>query len=161
MGDMSDKARWRWKSAIDTPRFKADAEAPLFPKGRVLGQQDAAMPLKLCWVIDQEIAQCDEYMHVIQIVKAVCPPGICTRWLRRCASRWQKSMKLRHFNAHFDVVADGEERPAKVTVANLRVAVMYDGWRRAVAECITVGRYARRPGCSCAVYWLMSHSACL
>lgn len=90
--------------------------APLFPKGRVL--RDADVAAARAAIGDPPYARdlLIEYLHRIQDREGCLPAG----QLHGLAELMRLSMaevyEVATFYAHFDVVADGDERPAPLTV---------------------------------------------
>jgi formate dehydrogenase beta subunit len=95
-------------------------KAPLFPKGRVLRQEDS---LRLASLLAAKFGTAPperplliEYLHVIQDAEKCLPASLMhalAEWMRIPMA---EVYEVATFYAHFDVVGDGEPRPAKVTI---------------------------------------------
>ncbi len=95
-------------------------KALLFPKGRVLRQEDstrlAALLAPSFGTKPPERPLLIEYLHVIQDAEKCLPAGLMhalAEWMRIPMA---EVYEVATFYAHFDVVADGEPRPPKVTI---------------------------------------------
>jgi formate dehydrogenase beta subunit len=95
-------------------------KALLFPKGRVLRQEDstrlAALLAPAFGTKPPERPLLIEYLHVIQDAEKCLPVDLLhalAEWMRIPMA---EVYEVATFYAHFDVVADGEPRPAKVTI---------------------------------------------
>jgi formate dehydrogenase beta subunit len=90
--------------------------AALFPKGRVLGQDEQAAVKALLGDRPRDRALLIEYLHLIQDREGCLPEG----HLHALAAELNLAMadvyEVATFYAHFDVVASGEPRPEPITV---------------------------------------------
>jgi formate dehydrogenase beta subunit len=95
-------------------------KALLFPKGRVLRQEDStrleAILAPTFGTKPPERPLLIEYLHLIQDSEKCLPAGLLhalAEWMRIPMA---EVYEVATFYAHFDVVADGEPRPPKVTI---------------------------------------------
>ena len=90
--------------------------APLFPKGRLLRPQESEAVRALLGERELRRDELIEYLHLIQDSEGCLPSG----YLHALADLMKLSMaeiyEVASFYAHFDIVRDGEERPAPVTI---------------------------------------------
>ncbi len=91
-------------------------KAPLFPKGRVLraGELDAVRAI--LGEGQRERALLIEYLHLIQDHEGCLPEGYLHALAEELKIPMAEVYEVATFYAHFDVVADGEPRPEKVTI---------------------------------------------
>ena len=90
--------------------------APLFPKGRVLRQEDLEATRRLVGPGPYERALLIEYLHKIQDAEKCLPAGHLHGLAELMRLPMAEIYEVATFYAHFDVVADGEPRPAKTTI---------------------------------------------
>ncbi len=90
--------------------------APLFPKGRVLRQEDLEATRRLVGAGPYERALLIEYLHQIQDAERCLPAGHLHGLAELMRLPMAEIYEVATFYAHFDVVADGEPRPAKTTI---------------------------------------------
>ncbi len=90
--------------------------APLFPKGRVLRQEELASVTALIGPGPYQRPLLIEYLHKIQDAEGCLPAGLLQGLAEALHIPMAEVYEVATFYAHFDVVQDGEPRPAKVTV---------------------------------------------
>jgi formate dehydrogenase len=91
-------------------------KAPLYPKGRVLRQEEVDRVRALVGPGPYERALLIEYLHKIQDGERCLPAGLLHGLADLMRLPMAEVYEVATFYAHFDVVADGEPRPPKVTV---------------------------------------------
>ncbi len=91
-------------------------KAPLFPKGRVLQAADLDAVVKLIGPAPYERALLIEYLHKIQDAEGCLPAAHMHGLAELMRLPMAEVYEVATFYAHFDVVADGEPRPAAVTI---------------------------------------------
>ncbi|MCL4768637.1 MAG: NAD(P)H-dependent oxidoreductase subunit E [Hyphomicrobiaceae bacterium] len=91
-------------------------KAPLYPKGRVLRQEEVEAVRRLIGPGPYERALLIEYLHRIQDAKHCLPAGHLHGLAELMRLPMAEVYEVATFYAHFDVVADGEPRPPAVTV---------------------------------------------
>jgi formate dehydrogenase beta subunit len=90
--------------------------APLFPKGRVLRQADVEAVAALIGPGPYERALLIEYLHKIQDAEKCLPASHLHGLAELMRLPMAEVYEVATFYAHFDVVADNQDRPAKVTI---------------------------------------------
>jgi formate dehydrogenase beta subunit len=91
-------------------------KAAPFPRGRVLRQEEVDAVRTLLGDRRRERAQLIEYLHLIQDSEGCLPAGHLHALAEELRIPMAEVYEVATFYAHFDVVADGEERPPKVTI---------------------------------------------
>src|SRR5262249_33253683 len=91
-------------------------KAPLFPKGRVLRQDEVAAVQGLLGDRPRERALLIEYLHLIQDSQSCLPEGYLQALAAELNIPMAEVYEVATFYAHFDVVGDSEERPPQVTI---------------------------------------------
>ncbi|HXF55829.1 MAG TPA: NAD(P)H-dependent oxidoreductase subunit E [Hyphomicrobiaceae bacterium] len=91
-------------------------KAPLYPKGRVLRQEEVDRVRALVGPPPYERALLIEYLHKIQDAERCLPAGLLHGLAELMRLPMAEVYEVATFYAHFDVVADGEPRPPRVTV---------------------------------------------
>jgi formate dehydrogenase len=91
-------------------------KAPLFPKGRVLRQEEVAAVQALLGDRPRERALLIEYLHLIQDSQGCLPAGYLHALATELNIPMAEVYEVATFYAHFDVVGDGEPRPGKITI---------------------------------------------
>src|SRR3990172_7236142 len=91
-------------------------KAAPFPRGRVLRQEEVDAVRALLGDRPRERAQLIEYLHLIQDFEGCLPAGHLHALAEELRIPMAEVYEVATFYAHFDVVADGEERPANVTI---------------------------------------------
>jgi formate dehydrogenase len=91
-------------------------KAPLFPKGRVLRQEEVAAVQALLGERPRERALLIEYLHLIQDSQGCLPAGHLHALAAELNIPMAEVYEVATFYAHFDVVSDAEPRPPKVTI---------------------------------------------
>ena len=109
--------------------------APLYPKGRVLRQEELAAVVRIVGPGPYERPLLIEYLHNIQDAEG-CLPAAHLHGLSELLHIAQAEVyEVATFYAHFDVVADGEERPEKITVRVCdSLSCMMAGAEKLIAE---------------------------
>jgi formate dehydrogenase beta subunit len=87
-----------------------------FPKGRVLSQAEVETVRALLGEGPRERALLIEYLHLIQDHVGALPAGLLHALAEELAIPMAEIYEVATFYAHFDIVADGEARPEKVTI---------------------------------------------
>jgi formate dehydrogenase len=87
-----------------------------FPKGRVLQIAETAAVKAILGDRPRERALLIEYLHLIQDKEGCLPAGHLHALAEELKLPMAEVYEVATFYAHFDVVADGEPRPPKVTV---------------------------------------------
>jgi len=91
-------------------------KAPMFPKGRVLRQEEVEAVRQLIGPGPYERALLIEYLHKIQDAEHCLPAGHLHGLAELMRIPMAEVYEVATFYAHFDVVNDGEPRPPAVTV---------------------------------------------
>src|SRR6187200_1748783 len=86
-------------------------KAPMFPKGRVLRQDEVTAVQALLGDRPRERALLIEYLHLIQDQHGCLPEGFLQALAAELNIPMAEIYEVATFYAHFDVVADGEPRP--------------------------------------------------
>src|SRR5690606_6303221 len=114
MNDMSNSGSYGGGGRAHHPG-SGRRKAPMFPKGRVLRQEEVEAVRQSIGPGPYERALLIEYLHKIQEDEHGLPRG----YLHGCAELMQITLaevyEVATFYAHFDVVNDGEPRPPSVT----------------------------------------------
>src|SRR5581483_1930071 len=87
-----------------------------FPKGRVLKAEEQAAVRSLLGDRPRERSMLIEYLHLIQDSEGCLPAGHLHALAEELRVPMAEVYEVATFYAHFDVVADGEPRPPRVTV---------------------------------------------
>ncbi len=88
----------------------------MFPKGRVLRGEDLDAVVRLIGPAPYERALLIEYLHKIQDAESCLPASHLHALAELMRIPMAEVYEVATFYAHFDVVGDGEPRPAKVTI---------------------------------------------
>ena len=91
-------------------------KAPVFPKGRLLAQEDAEAVRDLLGDRPRQRDMLIEYLHLIQDSEGCLPAGHLQALGDELKIPMAEVYEVASFYAHFDIVRDGEDRPAPVTV---------------------------------------------
>ncbi len=91
-------------------------KAPLYPKGRVLREADVEAVRTLIGAGPYERALLIEYLHKIQDAEQCLPASHMHGLAELMRLPMAEVYEVATFYAHFDVVMDGEPRPAKITI---------------------------------------------
>jgi NADH:ubiquinone oxidoreductase subunit F (NADH-binding)/NADH:ubiquinone oxidoreductase subunit E len=91
-------------------------KAPVFPKGRLLGSEETTAVAKLLGDRPRQRDMLIEYLHLIQDAEGCLPAGHMQALGEELKIPMAEVYEVASFYAHFDIVRDGEERPAPVTV---------------------------------------------
>jgi formate dehydrogenase beta subunit len=91
-------------------------KAPLFPKGRVLREEELAGLRALLGNRPRERALLIEYLHLVQDAQGCLPEGYLHALAAELSIPMAEVYEVATFYAHFDVVGDQEARPPKVTI---------------------------------------------
>ncbi|HEU0158457.1 MAG TPA: NAD(P)H-dependent oxidoreductase subunit E [Hyphomicrobiaceae bacterium] len=87
-----------------------------FPKGRVLSQAEVEKVRALLGDAPRERALLIEFLHLIQDHEGALPAGLLHALAEELAIPMAEVYEVATFYAHFDVVADGEAKPEKITI---------------------------------------------
>jgi formate dehydrogenase len=87
-----------------------------FPKGRVLSQAEVERVRALLGNAPRERALLIEFLHLIQDHEGALPAGLLHALAEELAIPMAEVYEVATFYAHFDVVADGEAKPEKITI---------------------------------------------
>jgi formate dehydrogenase len=87
-----------------------------YPKGRVLSQHEVAALRAILGEQPRERALLIEYLHRIQDQEGCLPEGLLHALAEELKIPMAEVYEVATFYAHFDVVGEGEERPAKLTI---------------------------------------------
>ncbi|HEY1246656.1 MAG TPA: NAD(P)H-dependent oxidoreductase subunit E [Hyphomicrobiaceae bacterium] len=110
-------------------------KAPLYPKGRVLKPEEAAVVRALLGDRPRERALLIEYLHLVQDAQGCLPEGCLHALAAELNIPMAEVYEVATFYAHFDVVGDNEERPPKVTIRVCdSLSCMLAGAERLLAE---------------------------
>jgi formate dehydrogenase beta subunit len=90
--------------------------AMLHPKGRVLRESELAAVRALIGPPPYQRALLIEYLHLIQDTEGCLPAGHLHGLAELLRIPMAEVYEVATFYAHFDVIGDGEPRPAKVTI---------------------------------------------
>ena len=91
-------------------------KAPLHPKGRVLQPEETAALQVLLGGRALQRDELIEYFHIIQDAEGCLPAGLLHALAEAMRLPMAEVYEVATFYAHFDVVGDGEVRPAPLTV---------------------------------------------
>jgi formate dehydrogenase len=114
MNDLTTKGGGRGGRAVHPGAGRR--QAPLYPKGRVLREAELAAVRVLVGEGPYERALLIEYLHKIQDQEGCLPAGHLHGLAELMRLPMAEVYEVASFYAHFDIVADGEPRPAPVTV---------------------------------------------
>ncbi len=91
-------------------------KAPVFPKGRQIAQDDLAAVKTLLG--DRKVRRDEliEYLHLVQDDQGCLPAGHLHALAEIMALPMAEIYEVASFYAHFDIVRDGEARPAQTTI---------------------------------------------
>jgi formate dehydrogenase len=115
MNDASTAANGPGKARAIHPGSGRRKAAP-FPRGRVLREAEVAAVRALLGDRPRERALLIEYLHLIQDQESCLPAGHLHALAEELRIPMAEVYEVATFYAHFDVVADGEPRPPKVTI---------------------------------------------
>ena len=122
MNDMSNKGGFEGGKGGKQPGGRANhpgagrRNAPLYPKGRVLRQEELETVRKLIGPGPYERPLLIEYLHKIQDSESCLPAGLLQGLAESLGIPMAEVYEVATFYAHFDVVQDGEPRPPKITI---------------------------------------------
>ena len=91
-------------------------KAAPFPRGRVLKEAEVAAVKAILGERPRERALLIEYLHLIQDKEGCLPAGLLHALAEELKIPMAEVYEVATFYAHFDVVADGEPKPPKVTI---------------------------------------------
>jgi formate dehydrogenase beta subunit len=91
-------------------------KAAPFPRGRVLKENEVAAIKALLGDRPRQRALLIEYLHLIQDSEGCLPEGQLQALAEELKIPMAEVYEVATFYAHFDVLADGEPRPPKVTI---------------------------------------------
>jgi formate dehydrogenase len=110
-------------------------KAAPFPRGRVLRQEEVDAVKTLLGDRPRERALLIEYLHLIQDREGCLPAGHLHALAEELRIPMAEVYEVATFYAHFDVVADGEPRPPKVTIRVCdSLSCMLAGAEKLIAE---------------------------
>jgi len=110
-------------------------KAPVFPKGRLLKSEEAETVAKLLGNGPRQRDMLIEYLHLIQDAEGCLPAGHMQALAEALKIPMAEVYEVASFYAHFDIVRDGEERPAPVTVRVCEsLSCMLAGAEQVIAE---------------------------
>jgi len=115
MNDMSNSGSFGGKGRAHQPG-SGRRKAPMFPKGRVLRQEEVEAVRQLIGPGPYERALLIEYLHKIQDAEHCLPAGHLHGLAELMRIPMAEVYEVATFYAHFDVVNDGEPRPPAITV---------------------------------------------
>jgi len=134
MNDMSNNKNGQGRGRAIHPG-SGRRKAPSFPKGRVLREAEIA---SVCALIGQgpyERPLLIEYLHKIQDSEGCLPASHLHALAELLRIPMAEVYEVATFYAHFDVVADGEERPEPITIRVCdSLSCMLAGAERLIAE---------------------------
>jgi formate dehydrogenase len=91
-------------------------KAPLTPKGRQLGEQEAAAISDILGDEPRARDRLIEYLHLIQDREGCLPAGMLQALAEELGIPMAEVYEVASFYAHFDIVRDGEQRPEPITI---------------------------------------------
>ena len=110
-------------------------KAPVFPKGRLLKPEEAEAVAKLLGDRPRRRDLLIEYLHLIQDSEGCLPAGMLQALGEELRIPMAEVYEVASFYAHFDIVRDGEDRPAPVTVRVCdSLSCMMAGAEQVIAE---------------------------
>ncbi len=110
-------------------------KAPVFPKGRLLRDPEREAVAKLLGDRPRQRDLLIEYLHLIQDAEGCLPSGHLQALGEELRIPMAEVYEVASFYAHFDIVRDGEERPASVTVRVCdSLSCMMAGAEQVIAE---------------------------
>ncbi len=109
--------------------------APVFPKGRLLTDEERNAVAQLLGDRPRRRDLLIEYLHLIQDREGCLPAGHLQALGEELRIPMAEVYEVASFYAHFDIVRDGEERPAPLTVRVCdSVSCMMAGAEQVIAE---------------------------
>ena len=110
-------------------------KAPVFPKGRLLKDDERAAVAQLLGERPRRHDMLIEYLHLIQDSEGCLPAGHLQALGEELRIPMAEVYEVASFYAHFDIVRDGEDRPAPVTVRVCdSLSCMMAGAEQVIAE---------------------------
>ena len=91
-------------------------KAPVYPKGRLLQASELDAVRALLGDRPRRRDLLIEYLHLIQDAEGCLPAGLLHGLAQEMRLPMAEVYEVASFYAHFDIVGDGERRPAPVTV---------------------------------------------
>jgi formate dehydrogenase len=91
-------------------------KAPLYPKGRLLRSEESEAVHALLGARDIKRDELIEYLHLIQDSEGCLPAGHLHALAEIMRLPMVEIYEVASFYAHFDIVRDGDERPAPITI---------------------------------------------
>ena len=88
----------------------------LFPKGRLLKEEEAAALREILGDRPRERSMLIEYLHLIQDAEGCLPAGYLQALAEELGIPMAGVYEVASFYAHFDIVQDGGARPAPITI---------------------------------------------
>ncbi|MGE0613865.1 MAG: NAD(P)H-dependent oxidoreductase subunit E, partial [Hyphomicrobiales bacterium] len=131
MNDMSSKSEGPRRIHPGSGRRKA----AMFPKGRLLKDEERAVVRGLLGDRPRQRDMLIEYLHLIQDSEGCLPAGLLQALGEELRIPMAEVYEVASFYAHFDIVRDGEEPPAPVTVRVCEsLSCMLAGAEKLIAE---------------------------
>ena len=110
-------------------------KAAVFPKGRLLKSEEAGALAKLLGDRPRQRDMLIEFLHLIQDTQGCLPAGLMQALGEQLKIPMAEVYEVASFYAHFDIVRDGEEAPAPVTVRVCEsLSCMLAGAEQVIAE---------------------------
>jgi len=110
-------------------------KAPVFPKGRLLKSEETETVVKLLGEAPRQRDMLIEYLHLIQDAEGCLSAGHMQALGEELRIPMAEVYEVASFYAHFDIIRDGEERPAPVTVRVCEsLSCMMAGAEQVIAE---------------------------
>jgi len=110
-------------------------KAPVFPKGRLLKSEETEAVVKLLGEAPRQRDMLIEYLHLIQDAEGCLSAGHMQALGEELRIPMAEVYEVASFYAHFDIIRDGEERPAPVTVRVCEsLSCMMAGAEQVIAE---------------------------
>ncbi len=110
-------------------------KAPVFPKGRLLKNEETLCVTRLLGEGPYQRDMLIEYLHLIQDAEGCLPAGHMQALGEELKIPMAEVYEVASFYAHFDIVRDGEERPAPVTIRVCEsLSCMMAGAEQIIAE---------------------------
>jgi len=107
----------------------------MFPKGRLLTREETEAVVKLLGDAPRQRDMLIEYLHLIQDAEGCLSAGHMQALGEELRIPMAEVYEVASFYAHFDIIRDGEERPAPVTVRVCEsLSCMMAGAEQVIAE---------------------------
>ena len=110
-------------------------KAPAFNKGRQLDPAEGERLRALLGGRARKRDELIEYLHLIQDAEGCLPAGLMHALAEELRIPMAEVYEVASFYAHFDIVRDGEERPAPITIRICEsLSCMLAGAEQLIAE---------------------------